>query len=68
MGFKIRSISGVGEYSRTLYIWDTEDGFYCQAGCFFGLLFDFKTAVVKKYGEASAYEKAADFLCSEWGN
>ena len=47
-------------------IWDTVDGFYAQAGCFFGDIESFKLAVVEKYNDQHTYIKAVDFLASEW--
>jgi hypothetical protein len=58
----IISLSGRGEYERTIYVWITESGVYCQAGCFFGSESDFRTAVKEKYGESAAYLKALDVL------
>lgn len=58
----IKSISGLGNSKRTLYLWDTEDGVYCQAGCFFDTLEAFEKAVTAKYGSSHAYIKAAKFL------
>jgi len=34
---KLRSVDVIGEHNRRLYLWNTKDGFYCQAGCFFFL-------------------------------
>ncbi len=65
-GFKIRSISGLGEYKRTLYVWDTEDGFYFQAGCRFSGKEEFYAACIDKYGEDCTYIKASEFLISDW--
>ena len=56
------SVSGIGEYKRTLYVWITDDGIFCQAGCFFGSEDEFVIAVRKKYGEDSAYEQSLDLL------
>ena len=65
-GFKMRSISGLGEYKRTLYIWDTVDGIYCQAGCFFDTQEEFTKSVTEKYHSEHAYIKAVEFLTSDW--
>tara|TARA_R110000787_G_scaffold139094_1_gene252762 strand:+ start:178 stop:369 length:192 start_codon:yes stop_codon:yes gene_type:complete len=62
----MRSISGVGEHERTMCVWNTEDGFYIQAGCFFGSSEEFKEAVMKKYGGCCTYLRSLDFLTSEW--
>jgi hypothetical protein len=59
-------MSGLGKYKRTMYIWNTVDGFYVQAGCFFDKPEVFKNQVIKKYGGSSAYLKAVDFLTSDW--
>lgn len=61
-GFKSRSLEGLGKYKRKLVVWDTEDGFYAQAGCFFGTGTEFLAAVELKYGEDSSYEQAYQFL------
>lgn len=58
----VRSMSGLGEHRRTLYVWNTEDGVYCQTGCFFGTKEDFFKAVTEKYNENHAYIKAVNFL------
>ena len=56
------SVSGIGEYKRTLYLWITYDGIFCQAGCFFGSEEEFMIAVRNKYGENSAYEQSLNLL------
>lgn len=56
------NISGVGDHKRTLYLWMTKDGVFCQAGCFFGDEKEFISAVKEKYGDNSDYEKALNFL------
>ena len=56
------SVSGIGEYKRTLYLWITTDGIFCQAGCFFGSEEEFVIAVRNKYGENSAYEQSLNLL------
>ncbi len=58
----MRSMSGLGEYNRTLYLWDTEDGYYCQAGCFFGTQEEFIAAVEQKYGANHKCIRAVEFL------
>ena len=63
-GFQLRSVEGLGEYKRKLHLWHTEDGFYCQAGCFFGTEADFRTSVADKYGDTHEYLRAIDFLKS----
>ena len=60
----VRSLSGLGHEKRTLYVWLTEDGVYCQAGCFFDTESVFRKAVVEKYGEDADYLKALDLLKS----
>jgi len=61
----MRYISGLGELNRTLYVWNTKDGIYCQAGCFFGSRSEFIEAVTKKYSSDHKYIKAVEFLISE---
>ena len=66
-GFKIRSISGLGKHKRTMYVWDTINGFRVQAGCFFGDVDEFTNSVINKYGANHAYIRAVEFLTSDWG-
>ena len=56
------SVSGIGGYKRTLYLWITTDGIFCQAGCFFGSEEEFLVSVRNKYGENSAYEQSLNLL------
>ena len=56
------TMTGLDYSKRTLYLWKTKDGIYCQAGCFFGNKETFLQRVNKKYGENSDYEKAVNFL------
>ena len=58
----IVAVSGIGKYKRTLYVWITDDGIFCQAGCFFGSEVEFLIAVRNKYGEDSAYEQSLNLL------
>lgn len=58
----IYSISSIGNSKRTLYMWDTEDGIYFQAGCRIGKENSFIIAVKESYGENSQYEKAMQAL------
>jgi len=60
----VLSISGLGKEKRTLYVWRTEDGIYCQAGCFFDTEENFRFKVIEKYGEDADYLKALDLLKS----
>ena len=53
---------GLGEHNRTLYLWETVNGYYCQAGCFFGTESEFVKAVTLKYGGDHKYIKAVEFL------
>ncbi len=64
-GFKMRQMSGLGDYGRMLYLWCTDDGFFVQAGCFFGSESDFVTAVTAKYSADHKYIRAIEFLKSE---
>ena len=58
----VMSVSGCGGKKRTLYLWHTKDGYYCQAGCFFGTETSFVEAVQAKYGEDAYYIKAFQLL------
>ena len=58
----VRSVSGLGNEKRTLYLWNTKNGWFAQAGCFFGSESEFIEAVNKKYGEDHQYIKALEFL------
>lgn len=58
----VRSFSGIGKSSRTLYVWATNNGVFCQAGCFFETENNFKIKVLKKYGEDALYLKALKLL------
>lgn len=60
----VRSVSSIGVFGRTLYAWNTVDGWFCQAGCRFTAEYDFIAAVREKYGENSDYERAVAFLKS----
>ena len=61
----VLAITGLGEYNRTLYVWNTEDGVYCQAGCFFGTKEQFEKAVTQKYSSTHKYIRAVEFLLEE---
>ena len=63
-GFKVRSLEGVGDFNRKLYVWNTVNGIFCQAGCFFGTKNEFILAVKEKYGDNSDYERSLEFLLS----
>lgn len=56
----------MGEHNRTLYVWDTVDGFYFQAWCRFADKDEFTQAVIEKYGKDSAHMKAIEFLTEDW--
>lgn len=64
-GFKMRQMSGLGENQRTLLVWSTEKGIYCQAGCFFGAREEFENAVTKKYSSDHKYIRAVKFLIED---
>ena len=55
-------IHNIGDSKRALYLWNTKDGVYFQAGCRFDNEQNFLEAVRKKYGTNSQYEKAMNFL------
>ena len=58
----VRSLSGVGTCRRTLYVWNTKDGWFCQAGCRFDKEETFLFEVRRRYGNDSHYERAVKFL------
>ncbi len=61
----MRQISGLGKHERTLYVWDTLDGIYCQAGCFFGTREEFEKQVTEKYSKDHKYIRAVEFLIED---
>ena len=61
----MRQMSGLGMHNRTLYVWQTVEGYYCQAGCFFDTEQEFIDAVTEKYHADHKYIKAVKFLKSE---
>ena len=62
---QMKSLGSLGEHQRTLYLWKTKEGFFLQAGCFFGTPEEFTNAVLKKYKNPEhEYIKSMNFLIS----
>jgi hypothetical protein len=60
----IVSFGPVGNNRRIGYAVAHDDGPRVQLGCFWGTLDDACTAIVKEYGEASAYEALVRAACA----
>ena len=58
----VRSISSIGEYRTTLYVWNTLDGWYCQAGDRFSKEEEFPAVVKEEYGDDTHFKRAVNFL------
>lgn len=58
----VRSLSGVGDYHRTLYVWNTLDGWYCQIGDRFDKEEEFIADLERTYGKDNHYKRAVKLL------
>ena len=65
IGERCQQAHGLGQYERTLTVWNTDKGLRFEAGCRFCEWDEFREAVVSKYDEDHEYLVAARRMAKE---